>query len=335
MQFSAKEVFLMLRDVGASNETIAAKLGVTVRCVQQWEQLRKKGDLLKKKPIPGRPSLASDRDLRALKYEVKSNGLRRADTMSRGVGLNVSNRTARKYVRKCGMRYLARPKVPYLTKIHMKNRKKWCISMMKLTPDFWDRVVWTDETMVCLLNAYGPAKAWTTKELKYTGINPRPRSQGGGPKVMFWGCFLSSGTGLFIPIRGIMNSVSYVELLKNHVIPWMHKKERELHVKLVLQQDNAPCHRSAMVREFLAANNIEVLEWPSKSPDLNPIENMWSYLKDAIGRTFPIVTNLNELKTLAQRIWTQITPQYCASLVESFKHRMKECKTYFGRPTSH
>ena len=56
MQFSAKEVFLMLRDVGASNETIAAKLGVTVRCIQQWEQLRKKGDLLKK-PIPGRSPL--------------------------------------------------------------------------------------------------------------------------------------------------------------------------------------------------------------------------------------------------------------------------------------
>lgn len=78
----------------------------------------------------------SDRDLRASKFKVKSNGLQRADTMSRGVGLNVGDRTARKYVRKCGMRYLARPKVPYMTKIHMKNRKKWCTSMMKMTPDF-------------------------------------------------------------------------------------------------------------------------------------------------------------------------------------------------------
>ena len=63
---------------------------------------------------------------------------------------------------------------------------------------------------------------------------------------------------------------------------------------LVFQQDNAPVHKSEVVRNFLAQEQWEVLDWPAYSPDLNPIENILAIFKKSLRGQIVTWENLEE-----------------------------------------
>ena len=54
----------------------------------------------------------------------------------------------------------------------------------------------------------------------------------------------------------------------------------------LFMQDNAKCHKANEVLEFLKENNIPIMEWPAQSPNLNPLENIWSEFKKRFHQHF-------------------------------------------------
>uniref|UniRef100_A0A803JJL8 Tc1-like transposase DDE domain-containing protein n=1 Tax=Xenopus tropicalis TaxID=8364 RepID=A0A803JJL8_XENTR len=102
----------------------------------------------------------------------------------------------------------------------------------------------------------------------------------------------------------------------------------------VFQHDNDPKHTAKATKEWLKKKHIKVMEWPSQSPDLNPIENLWRELKlRAVHARKP--SNKAELQQFCKDEWAKIPPERCKRLVASYRKRLIGVIAAKGGPTSY
>ncbi|KAK6298275.1 hypothetical protein J4Q44_G00313300 [Coregonus suidteri] len=85
----------------------------------------------------------------------------------------------------------------------------------------------------------------------------------------------------------------------------------------VFQHDNDPKHTASATKEWLRKKHLKVLEWPSQSPDLNPIENLWREQKVCIAQRQP--RNLKDLEKVCMEEWAKIPAAVCANLVKTYR----------------
>ena len=169
----------------------------------------------------------------------------------------------------------------------------------------WVKVLFSDESTI---QQFGTRKqqvrrpVGTRFEDRYTVATMKHP-----PSVMIWGAMSSNGTAglFFLPKGTTMNGARYLEMLQEKL---------QLHM--------APCHRSKIVSEFLKKKKIKTIDWPGNSPDLNPIENLCSLLKNKVTDRQP--TSAQEMEMTIQLVWIhEITPEYCRNLVESMPRRLQ------------
>ncbi len=88
----------------------------------------------------------------------------------------------------------------------------------------------------------------------------------------------------------------------------------------IFQQDVAPAHTSKGTKSWFNDHNVTVLDWPANSPDLNPIENIWGFVKRKMRDTRP--NNADNLKAAIKATWASITPEQCHRLIVSMPCRL-------------
>ncbi|KAK3508771.1 hypothetical protein QTP70_006025 [Hemibagrus guttatus] len=172
---------------------------------------------------------------------------------------------------------------------------------------------------------------WRKNNTAFQKKNIIPTVKYGGGSVMVWGCFAASGLGRLAAINGTMNSAVYQKILKENVRPSVC--DLKLKRTWVLQQDNDPKHTSKSTSEWLKKNKMKTLEWPSQSPDLNPIEMLWHDLKKVVHARKP--SNVAALQQFCKDEWAKIPPQRCNRLSASYGKRLIAVVAAKGGPTSY
>lgn len=135
---------------------------------------------------------------------------------------------------------------------------------------------------------------------------------------MIWGAFSTAGVGNLVKIEGRMTGASYVQLLADNLLDSASKIGLG---SFIFQQDNDPKHTSKVARAFIEENSIEKLDWAPQSPDLNPIEHLWSILDSKIEMNKR--RNLEMFWTELQRQWELISPDTLCNLVHSMPRRLQ------------
>ena len=125
----------------------------------------------------------------------------------------------------------------------------------------------------------------------------------------------------------MMNSEKCLDVLTKKVIPEMAKKFPV--GSGIFQQGLAPCHTSRKVKNFINLNNISVLDWLGNSPDLNPIENLWSIIKRLRKRDCTTMVKLIEAIIDCWYTDPQIK-ENCKKLINSMPKRVKLVLTSHG-----
>lgn len=138
---------------------------------------------------------------------------------------------------------------------------------------------------------------------------------------MVWAAFCTHGKLNLVFTSSKMNSKDYQNVLESSLLPFL-RKHRSL--PLVFQQDNAAIHVSNDTKKWFERNKIKVLDWPARSPDCNPVENVWGIIVRRIYADAKTYDSVNSLKVAISEAWEQLEPTVLKNLVDSMSNRVFE-----------
>jgi len=222
-------------------------------------------------------------------------------------------------------RYVALGK-PGLSEKSRRERLQFALDHLDWTIEQWSSILWSDETWVNGRHR----KIWITRKkgeqyedsCLFTRVQRRPG-------WMFWGCFSGHKKGPCMFWEKSWKSINSERYIK-HILPEV-EKYITLHPYLIYMQDNAPAHGAKLTKNWLRNHQIQFIKWPSNSPDLNPIEILWNWMKQWIQENHSTELDSFEaqgkrvpyprLKEMVQQAWDQITEDDLKSLLYSMKDR--------------
>ncbi|KAL0190227.1 hypothetical protein M9458_012925, partial [Cirrhinus mrigala] len=270
---------------------------------------------------------------RALVREVKKNPkitVAELQRCSREMGESCRKSTITAALHQSGLYGRVGRRKPHLSARHMKARMEFVKKHLKDSKMVRNKILWSDETKIELFGLNSKRYVWRKPGTAHHLSNTVPTVKHGGGSIMLWGCFSAAGTGRLVAIEGKMNAAKYRDILDENLL--QSAQDLRLGRRFTFQQDNDPKH-TAKIIEWLHNNSVTVLEWPSRSPDLNPIEHLLRDLKMAVHQHSP--SNLTELERICKEEWQRIPKSRCEKLVASFPKRLMAVLDQKGASTKY
>ena len=224
-----------------------------------------------------------------------------SDRIMEQFGIRMSDSRINTVRRDCGWIQKGTRYCQLIRHANKEKRVEWCTRMLQ-TEEKFDDVVFTDESRI---------------EINFVGRRcyrkmgqPVPRIPKAKHPFSFlvWGGISRRGCTPLVIFNGIMVSDFYQEkILQSAFLPFVQAVYPESHR---LFQDNDPKHTSRSTKAFMEEHGVNWWRSPAESPDLNPIENLWSEMK-VYCNTKVRPKNKEELRAAIHQFWGTVTPEKC------------------------
>ncbi|GBN12477.1 Transposable element Tc1 transposase [Araneus ventricosus] len=315
-------------EAGQSQVHICREFNLTPRVVcNLWKQFQDTGSI-ERKPGQGRPRATTAREDRYLSIIARRNRGATVSQLSRdfraATGTRISRVTVSKRLHET-LLFARRPAVCFpLTSTNRRVRLAWCREHRDRSMDQWATVLFTDQSRFSLNTDSRRTFIWREPGTRYLPSNVREIDLYGGGGLMVWaGILLDDRTPLHVFERDNVSGVRYRdEILEPYVRLFRGAVGPEFN-GFNLMDDNARPHRALLVDKFLESEDIRRMDWPARSPDLNPIEYVWG---EKLELATPLRT-IQEMKTALLNEWDQLPQEMINCLISSMKSR---CKAYIS-----
>ena len=300
---------------------IARKVGCYYNSVKNLQKKYEDTGTVEDRPRKGRKRIFSAREAKTFVKKAKKG--QSTLELARRSTKRASSRTIKRALRDSGMRYMRLKKHEKLTVAHKQRRVEYSKEMKGYD---WDRVLFSDEKTFYL--GASPEYAWQDPHDRPEApklINP--------PKLNVW-----AAVGTYMKTRLYyfstnMNSSLYVKVLKTCLkeenLTFSDACPSKLRQSWVYLQDNARYHKtdeSMDAVQDLVGNRW--IEHPARSPDLNPMEDIWSYLDRKVKEVRP--RTITSLKRVLTKSWVSLPWNYIAQSTKSMGRRLRTCIKHEG-----
>lgn len=325
---------VILREEGYTYREIAARLRISINTVGRSLKLYRDSGTLSFHKRTGRPRMTTARMDQSIIRAVKKSPFASSTTVQAQLPTTStrtpSTRTIRRRLLAAGLRAYRPATKPRLSKKNIKDRLAFCKAYKEWTIDQWRRVMFSDESTLTQHTTFARhVRRPPGKRFHQSYTIPTVK---GAPKIMVWGAIASSGRcGLwFMPSGTTIKGATYLGILQEKLPRYMQSRGCDY-----FQHDGAPVHQTKAAKKWLGDEGFQILgPWPGNSPDLNPIENCWTILKQRVAQKAP--TSSKTLIDAIKLVWaTEISPELTAKLVESMPHRIAAVLAAKGKHTKY
>jgi transposase len=324
-------VIVKLHEAKSPVEEICRKVRKSRHYVERWIQFYEERGSIHDAARSGRPSIVPPKLRRSLVMAAK--GIPRmsprklAKRFSTDEESLLSRNTITRTLKQEGLRLLKIGRVPQLTEVQKQRRVDFAT---KLKNEDFHNWWFTDEEKN---STQGGISSQNDRVWDVPGTTHKRGVVKYPPTLSFWAAISTFGKCPLQPYTGNLNAARYIEVVNGALDDLRNISMR---VPMTFQQDGATAHTAATTTVFLQKIFFKFTgkgEWPSNSPDLNPLENLWSIMDIEVQKENP--QTKAELEKAVLSAWQKIPLDTVKRCIASIPGRLVEVIKTNGEHTLH